>query len=81
VVPNSVFGVSPAPVVELRTAAGCLPLGFFFFFCAERLACYVLLVSCFGLADDLHYRGKYDARHGADTFSSMTEESALCFGY
>jgi hypothetical protein len=41
----------------------------------------MLLASCFGLADDLRYRGRYDARHGADTFSSMTEESALCFGY
>jgi hypothetical protein len=47
----------------------------------ERLACYVLFASCFGLADDLRYRGRYDAKHGADTFSLMTEESALCFVY
>jgi hypothetical protein len=51
------------------------------FVCAERLAYYVLFSSCFGLVDDLRYRGRYDAGYGADTFSLMTEESALYFGY
>jgi hypothetical protein len=40
-----------------------------------------VLVSCFFLADDLCYRGKYDARYGADVFSLMPEESALISGY
>jgi hypothetical protein len=65
------------PVVELRTAAVAYRWGYV---CAERFACYILFASCFGLADDLRYQGRYDARHGADKFSLMMEESALCFG-